>query len=194
MLPNEKGAAPRFLYVGRYVPEKGVDDLLAAYTKYREATTEPWPLECVGTGPLAGSIRAMPGTVDFGFVQPDRLPALLHARPGAFVFSSRVEPWGVALQEAGAAGLPLVCSDASGAGVHLVQDGYNGFLFEAGNVEHLMRRLLQMASLSPADRLAMARASYELSRQFTPARWADTLVEGIRTWGPSGMANLRIRA
>ena len=33
-----------FLFVGRFIPEKGVDTLLEAYAMYREIATDPWPL------------------------------------------------------------------------------------------------------------------------------------------------------
>jgi glycosyltransferase involved in cell wall biosynthesis len=168
-----------FLYVGRYVPEKAFGDLLDAYAAYRAASADPWPLYCAGAGPLRDMLEGRPGVVDLGFVQPDALPALLRDKASAFVLPSRYEPWGVALQEAAASGLPLVASDGCGAAVHLLQDGLNGCLFEAGNPADLAQCLLRVASLAPERRAEWGRASFELSRQFTPRRWADTLVEGF---------------
>ena len=42
----------RFYFVGRFVPEKGVDQLVKAYQLYREKSVDPWPLVCCGAGPL----------------------------------------------------------------------------------------------------------------------------------------------
>ena len=45
------------------------------------------------------------------------------AECGAFVLPSRKEPWGVVVQEAAAARMPVICSDSVGAGDHLVRHG-----------------------------------------------------------------------
>ena len=168
-----------FLYVGRYVDAKGLDVLAEAYERYRGAVKAPWSLTCVGTGPEAERLRGVPGVTDRGFVQPDALPAIM-GQAGAFVLPSRHEPWGVVVQEAAAAGLPLICSDACGAAVHLLQDRYNGSLVQSGNAEHLAAAMRQVAALDDEERQAMGERSHALSMPFTPARWAATLVEGVR--------------
>lgn len=170
---------PSFFYSGRYVAEKGIEDLVTAYRAYRAQVAEPWELHCVGTGALKTLLEKQPGIVVTDFVQPNALPALMQGH-SAFVLPSRNEPWGVVLQEAAAAGLPLIASDACGAAVHLLQDGYNGFSFERGNAAHLTKCLLKLSALSPERRQEMGRASHELSKQFTPTRWARTLVEGLQ--------------
>ncbi|WP_457653578.1 glycosyltransferase family 4 protein [Rhodocaloribacter sp.] len=173
-----------FLFVGRYIPIKGLDTLIAAYRRYRRQASEPWALHCAGTGELASTLEGQPGVTDLGFVQPDRLPQLF-AEAGAFILPSRREPWGVVVQEATAAGLPVLCSTASGAAVHLVQDGYNGFLFEPGDASYLARLMQRIDDASEEERSEMGRASHALSRQFTPERWAETFVRGLaeRTGG-----------
>lgn len=177
---REAPTAPHFLYVGRYVDVKGLDVLVDAYRQYRAAAPEPWPLRCAGTGSDAARLQGVPGIEDLGFVQPDRLPSIMQAAAG-FILPSRREPWGVVLQEAAAAGLPLLSSDASGAAVHLLRDGYNGFLFESGNAEHLASQMLRLHGLAPTEQVRMGARSHDLSRQYTPALWASTLMEGLRT-------------
>ena len=168
-----------FLYVGRYVDVKGLDVLVEAYQSYRNAVDAPWTLTCVGTGPESDRLAGVPGIEDRGFVQPDALPAIMgHA--AAFVLPSRHEPWGVVVQEAAAAGLPLLCSDACGAAVHLLQDRYNGFLVETGNADHLTAAMAQLTALDEATRQSMGQRSHTLSKPFTPVRWAETLVRGIQ--------------
>lgn len=167
-----------FLFVGRYVPEKGIDILAEAYTLYRERVEDPWDLLCAGAGPLRDRVREVHGTVDRGFIQPDDLPGLL-SEASAFVLPSRHEPWGVALQEAAAAGLPLLSSDACGASIHLLQDGYNGYLFESGHARGLARAMVNMHEASVDKLRTMGERSRSLSRQFTPQRWAETFVRGV---------------
>jgi len=83
------------------------------------------------------------------------------------------------VQEAATAGLPLICSDACGATVHLLQDRHNGFLVEVNRIEQLANAMARMTKLDDEKRRTMGRRSHELSKQFTPQRWADTLFDGI---------------
>lgn len=175
-------ARPRaFLYVGRYVPVKGLDVLVEAYRRYREQVDDPWPLICVGAGEQEVLLQGVEGIENRGFVQPDDLPGQM-AEAAAFILPSRREPWGVVVQEAAAAGLPLICSDVCGAAVHLLQDGFNGYLFESGDAAHLADCMVRLAEASPAVREAMSARSHQLSAQYTPQRWADTLVHGVQAW------------
>ena len=176
--PGAKG----FLFVGRYVPVKGLSVLLEAYRTYRSMVRSPWPLICAGTGPQQSLLEGQEGVIDHGFVQPDELPALMESA-SAFVLASNREPWGVVVQEAAATGLPLICSEACGAAVHLLQDGYNGYVFGTGDSRHLAQCMVRMSD-APEDELArMGEGSFELSRQFTPERWARTLIQGVGTLG-----------
>lgn len=180
-MPEKNHSRQRaFLYVGRYVEVKGLDVLLEAYGRYRSRDADPWPLWCAGTGPLAHLLDGQEGVENLGFVQPSDLPALMH-RAGAFVLPSRWEPWGVVVHEAATAGLPLLCSDASGAAVHLLRSGFNGGLVGNGDVEHLAEGFRHLTARSPKELARYGQNSFELSRQYTPARWAATLVQGVST-------------
>ncbi|RMH39016.1 MAG: glycosyltransferase, partial [Gammaproteobacteria bacterium] len=175
-------ARPRaFLYVGRYVPIKGLDILLTAYRQYRAQVTDPWPLICVGSGEQEVLLQGVEGVYNQGFVQPQDLPEQM-AQASAFVLPSRREPWGVVVQEAAAAGMPLICSDVCGAAVHLLQDGYNGYLFESGNASHLSDCMGRVTEAPLAHWEAMSKRSHQLSAQYTPHRWADTLIQGVKSW------------
>ncbi|MEX0686534.1 MAG: glycosyltransferase family 4 protein [Balneolales bacterium] len=167
-----------FLYVGRYISIKGIKLIIKAYNNYRAITENPWKLICAGTGELQKSIENTPGIENVGFIQPSDLPKLMKSCR-AFVLPSFVEPWGVVIQEAAASGLPIICSDACGASVHLVQDGYNGYVFESGNLEHLTNCMIRMSNLSDEEYSDMSEAGFELSKQFKPERWAETIMNII---------------
>jgi glycosyltransferase involved in cell wall biosynthesis len=171
-------AQPHFLFVGRYVVEKGIDTLLEAYRSYREQVTDPWGLRCAGAGPLRELLKGS-GVDDLGFVQPDELPSIM-AAAAAFVLPSRFEPWGVVAHEAAASGLPLILSDACGAGVHLLRPLHNGYSVAAGSVVELVRAMVAMHGLLPSQRRNFGHASWELSKQYTPERWAAVLTECLR--------------
>lgn len=181
--PKRDKPAPHFLYVGRHVPEKGIDTLVEAYRNYLERLANPWGLVIAGAGPLKSQL-VNAGADDRGFVQPSDLPRLM-AESSAFVLPSRFEPWGVVIHEAAASGLPLICSDACGAAVHLLRDSHNGFMFPTGDVEALADRMVAMTEMAEGRRVEWGRVSYELAKQYTPERWAETLVQGLQRIGVS---------
>jgi glycosyltransferase involved in cell wall biosynthesis len=165
-----------FIYAGRLAPEKQITTLLAAYGHYREHGADAWPLIVAGTGPLQPEVCGMRAIDYRSFVQPELLPQLF-AQASCLLLPSSSEAWGVVIQEAAAAGLAVICSSCCGAAVHLLQDGYNGYLVEAGNAGELAGAMVRYSSLNEERRRGMSAASHSLSWQFTPERWAETVLE-----------------
>lgn len=163
----------RFLFAGRYAREKGLDVLLDAYDRYRAAVSDPWPLDCCGTGPEAARLGGRPGVSDLGYLQPSELPRVFAAH-GAFVMPSLEEPWGVAIAEAAATGLPLVCSDRCGAADDVLRHERNGLVVPAGDVPALAEALAWIDRHEP-DLPAMGRRSRELAAGFSAEAWADRM-------------------
>jgi glycosyltransferase involved in cell wall biosynthesis len=181
---TDRSTTNTFGFVGRLVPEKGVDVLASAYRSYRSSVADPWPLVVAGVGPLESELRHVPGVELRGFLQPDDLPSLL-TEFGALTLPSRFEPWGVVLHEAAAAGLPLIATGACGAASRLLLDGYNGLRVRAGSESSLAKALQRFASYPAADRAAMGKASESLALQYTPQRWAHYVHERIAGYGAS---------
>lgn len=168
-----------FLFVGRFVKAKGIDLLSEAYRNYRASVQDPWGLKLIGGGAGVDDYQQEEGIETLGFVQPAAIPEAM-ADASCFVLPSRFEPWGVVVQEAAALGLPLVTSDACGASVHLLRDGWNGYLIDTNDVGALTEAMLRIHRL-PVSRIeSMGRRSAALSEQFTPDRWALTLIDGVR--------------
>jgi glycosyltransferase involved in cell wall biosynthesis len=164
-----------FIFVGRFSSEKGLDVLVNAYRIYRKNSTDPWPLKCYGSGPLQHLIDGNEGIECGGFCQPDDLPRKL-LEASCLVLPSTFEPWALVVHEAAAAGMSVIVSSAVGASVHLVQDGYNGYIVETGDANELAQAMLRYDSLSHYERRMMGENSYRMSLQFTPKRWANTLL------------------
>jgi len=164
-----------FIFSGRLVEEKGLSTLLLAYKNYRKTSKEPWELWCAGTGPLASMLSGMDGVSALGFLQVNELAALMK-KASAFILPSHFEPWGLVVQEAAAAGLPLILSHEVGAGEHLLRDGFNGFSTTTGNVNSLTDAMLRIESMEINQRYTMGRKSYQLSCQYLPGNWASKLV------------------
>src|ERR1700731_3896321 len=84
-----------------------------------------------------------------GFVNQPELPGLYGAS-GVFVLPSEHEPWGLAVNEARGAGLPVVVSREVGCVPDLVRDGVNGYTPAAGDIpglSHALRRLIEDEAL-----------------------------------------------
>lgn len=143
-IERRQSAWPRsFLYVGRYTTVKAVDILVEAYQQYRSVVKDPWPLVCCGQGSLDSLLRNQVGIENRGFVQPTAMPVLWR-NAGVFLLPSRFDPWPLALVEAAAAGLPIVCTNACGSAVEVVRSGYNGLMIPESKPDPLTRALVEV--------------------------------------------------
>ena len=149
------------LSVARLAPEKGLDDLLRAVAEAGDARLR---LVVAGDGPQRQELIELAAGLGvrltlLGHVTEAEL-AQTYVDADVFALLSRHEPWGVAVNEAAASGLPLVLSNHVGAASDLLRDGENGFLVPAGDVFAAAAALERLAS-DPALRgkLGSARAS-----------------------------------
>ncbi|GJI94036.1 hypothetical protein RugamoR57_07540 [Duganella caerulea] len=133
----------------------------------------------VGSGSLMPSLQAtaalFPGLVDAcftGFLQQDALPAR-YRDARVFVCPTRWDPWGVVINEACAAGLPVLVSPHAGAAGELVRDGENGYVCPL-RLELWAERAQQLLE-DPALRQRFGARGRELVADYTFARAADGL-------------------
>jgi glycosyltransferase involved in cell wall biosynthesis len=171
-----------FLFVGRFAPEKNVSRLLEAYAMYRQAAgRRAWGLVLVGGGPLETELRAraqeLRDVVFAGFQQVDAVPAY-YGLASCLVLPSISETWGLVVNEAMAAGLPVLVSQRCGCVPELVQDGVNGYVFDPLDTEDLAR-LLGVMSSEIVDAGKMGEASRQIVALYTPETWAQTLADCI---------------
>lgn len=136
-LPAE---ATVFLYVGRMEPHKGLHELIEAFGCLAVDENAPVALLLVGEG----SMRDVLGRVvaaDPRIRWPGRLSgtALLDAYAAAdvFVLASRFEPWGLVVNEAMAANLPVIATDRVGCVDDLVVQGETGLVVPAESPDAL---------------------------------------------------------
>jgi len=129
-----------FLYVGRLVGPKGVQDLLHAYATLEPELRQEVGLVFAGDGPLRAELEAearsiFPGSVHFaGFVDRDELGSY-YALAECLVLPTHSDTWGMVVNEAMACGLPIICSRVAGCAADLV--GSNGILVDPGNASQL---------------------------------------------------------
>jgi glycosyltransferase involved in cell wall biosynthesis len=165
-----------FLFVGRFVSEKGIETLVKGYEMYRANYPNPWPLVCCGAGPLRSLLKNRPGIQLEGFLQPEQLLSKFGSA-GCLVLPSEFEPWAVVVHEAVSAGLLILASENVGAAVHLVQDNYNGYIFGGKDVQGLAKSMERVSAHSDKRLDEMSSASHTLSLQFSLGRWVDTLLD-----------------
>jgi L-malate glycosyltransferase len=155
---DDKAAVVAF--VGRLVPEKGVDWLLDAWRTVASQSGAA-RLLVVGDGPERRALEAraerlgIAATVAFVGWQKDVFSHL--AAADVFVLPSRREGCSNALLEAMSQGLPVVVADdALGGNREIAKDGRDGYLVPLEDTETLGARLLELVR-NPALRDAMGR-------------------------------------
>jgi glycosyltransferase involved in cell wall biosynthesis len=159
-----------FLFAGRLAWEKNIIALADAYRRYRERVGKPWSLRVAGVGPLSKELKAIPGIELMGFVQPADLPNVMNLAR-CLVIPSLLEPWGVVIQEAAAAGLPVIASHKCGAATAYVRSGINGFIVSP-RVDEIAEAMVRVSQASEEELLVMSRASVQLASLWTPSKLA----------------------
>ena len=97
-----------------------------------------------------------------------------YALARCFVLPSTSGPWGLVVNEAMAASLPVVVSNRCGCVEDLVEDGVNGFVFNSEDDRELTERLRRVSG-GAVDLKAMGRRSYQRVQDFSPRRYAERL-------------------
>ncbi|HEU5354906.1 MAG TPA: glycosyltransferase family 4 protein [Actinocrinis sp.] len=168
-----------FLYVGRVWAGKGLDELFAAYRQVR-AARDDISLLIVGDGVdferYAGQESATPGVTFAGFVQPADLPEW-YAICDVLVFPTHGDPNGLVVEEALAAGLPVIVSAAAGDIRTRVPETV-GRVFPVGDTAALARAMEALAE--PPLRDTMARQAPAWVAWKNDERYAEDLARFAR--------------
>jgi glycosyltransferase involved in cell wall biosynthesis len=159
---------PIVLYAAKLQIRKHPDDLLRAAHRLQNRGIR-FHVVVVGSGEMAG------GLVDFaqrlglnnihfhGFANQSTLPQIYGAAD-VFVLPSENEPWGLAINEAMCAGLPIVASAEIGCAPDLIWTGVNGQTFPRGDIEALAGALLPILTDGQIRRRMGAASSEIISR------------------------------
>lgn len=161
------------------IARKGVDHLLRAFATLPSNAR----LLLVGReAELPAMLSRLPAEsqsrVEYaGFQAPDALPGFF-ARADAFVLPSRYDGWGVVVNQALGAGLPIIVSDQVGAGYDLITPGKNGEIFRSGDEADLAAKMRFLVE-NPNDCRAWGEESRVRSFNWDPEdgaeRWMNAL-------------------
>lgn len=169
------------LYCGRLAKEKGIEDLLEAYRRIKAGDVA---LVIVGDGVLRGKIRDyiarnnIRSVFLLGFQNRNEIQSI-YAMADAVVLPSLRETWGIVVSEAMCFSLPVIVSEAVGAGVDLVVDGYNGYKFAQGDVAALAKKLDEFLSHSEEEKIRMGTRSRLLIEQWSQRDLAVSLTQNL---------------
>lgn len=162
----------KFIFVGRYVKEKGIEELWRAFIELQAEQPNDWELWCLGVGKIEPVKH--PKIKHFGFVQPNDMQTYLN-QTGVFVLPSTFEPWGVVVHEFAAAGFPLLLSNEVGAKDQFLKENENGFSFESGNSEAIKAVMKNIISQSDEALMQMGNNSHTMAQRITPQTWAKSI-------------------
>ena len=174
----------RLIYVGRLIPEKGVQVILEALTHLN--LQNKVHLNIVGDGPYRSTLETfvqdhnLADRVNFLGSRRD-VPGLLSESDVFLHMPLWEEGFGITIVEAMAAGKICICAK-SGAIPEIITDGEDGFLVEKGNAEELARTIRKVAGMESIRRKGICCAAQEDAKQFSDEAFVsrlDGLVDAV---------------
>lgn len=130
--------------VGSFIPRKGMDVLIKAAKRF----TQGIEAYLIGDEPTEEYLKMIEeyhiSNVHFeGFKSKMELQKYYQAAD-LFVLPTRSDIWGLVINEAMAAGLPVITTDQCIAGLELIQEGKNGYIVPADQAEILAEKVNQV--------------------------------------------------
>ena len=111
-----------------------------------------------------------------GFKSGDVLQSLVAESKCVILPSEGYENGPYSVMEAMAKGRPIITSNLGGL-PELVEDGFNGFIFESGNVSSLKDKIERLLSLSESEYFDMCQTSLNRAKhEFDPGNYVDRIV------------------
>lgn len=178
LLGDEVKNMPVLLYVGQLIPRKGIDILLQAAAQMRE---ECQFLLVGGEAPeeyLQLKEKLGADNVTFkSFISGEQLRN--HYRMAElFVLPTREDIWGLVVNEAMAAGLPVVTTRNCGAGLAQIHTG-NGRLVDSEDLEGFVSAIRECLALSDEEKLVMSENALKTAREYTLEAMAQAYQRAI---------------
>jgi glycosyltransferase involved in cell wall biosynthesis len=167
----------RFLYAGRMLADKGLNELIAAVCSIN-ANGVQCSLWLSGFADVenvsaisARQLKAWAEQPGIAWLGPSDSMEQVYAAVDCVVLPSYREGMPRSLLEAGAMGLPVVATDVPGCR-NIVENGINGLLCEVRNTESLHGALLKILQMTHEERTVMG----ENGRRLVSQKYDETLV------------------
>jgi glycosyltransferase involved in cell wall biosynthesis len=175
--PIATSSGPKLLYVGTWLPQRGIRYIAEAMPALREKFPG---IRLTIAGCLQGSDAILPGFPAqvrdcisvVPFVPSEEMPEV-YANHDIFLFPSFFEALPLVLLEAMAGGMPVITAETSGM-VDAVRDGWNGLLIPPGDSQAIVGAVVLLTE-SADMRGNLGRAAQETAGWFNWARIAGVL-------------------
>lgn len=140
---DDSTPALRLVFVGSLIARKGVDILIGAIEKINMNGTFV-ALDIYGPGDIV-MIRSSCSAITYKGLIPFGAAQKVISKYDFLVLPSRYDGWGVVVNEAICAGVPVMCSTSVGAG-SLAKSLGAGYLFDSENIESLIELIMNVAN------------------------------------------------
>lgn len=122
------------MYSGRFVRIKNVELLIRAMAGLKNM--EQYTLLIVGDGEKKSDYEMLSKELGVklcvtGFIQEQKKLFEFYYSADCLVLPSVYDPWGLVINEAMSARLPVICTTYCGAGMDLIRDGWNGYVVKS---------------------------------------------------------------
>lgn len=173
------------LYVGQMIERKGISTLLKSALHLKNELVS---FVLIGYGPLESSIRAFCHEHALSNIHLVSYTSANDIWPyyfasNLFVLPSLEETWGLVVNEAMEASLPILLSTAVGCSDDLLKEGSNGFSFKAGDDQTLSKLIMKLHQDSVL-RQKLGALSKKIIAKVTPAEQATVLLNQINRFLP----------
>jgi glycosyltransferase involved in cell wall biosynthesis len=183
-LVADAGNSRTVIAVGRFIPLKGFDKLLEAWSKLSRELRAGWKLRLFGSGMLESSLQQriqQLGIQDSVQLCPPT-PEIYeeYAKSAFLVMTSLYEGLPMVMMEALSVGLPVVSFSFPCGPADWIENGQNGFIVPAGDVEELAHRMAELMG-NDALRAEMSRRSLQKAGAFSEdaimQKWEELFAE-----------------
>jgi len=161
-----------FLFLARWIENKGMDLLLEAYRSIAPDPVE-WPLHMLGDGPLRQHLedqyRDVPGIHFHGFVEPEVKHRLIRSAKWMVTPPHTQEDMGLTPLEARAMGIP--CIVTRDGGLPEVA-GEESLLCEPGSIDSLRNQMAAAIAMDENEYAIRSKQAYEgIQRELRPIKF-----------------------
>lgn len=178
-----------FITANRFIEKKNLSGLLKAYARYVSQTaTPPWHLILAGTGPLETQLKQESHSLNLdmlvhfpGYLSTEDLIPYFALASGFVHASSHAEQWGLVVNEAMAAGLPVIVSETVGCVEDLIVPGVTGWTFDPRNIDAIATALQKLSTLSSDDWHRVSKNALDHIETYSPRLFAEGAINAAET-------------